>query len=64
MRTLADCMTAGVVMLLDYGFAEPEYYHPQRDQGTLMCHYRHRSHADPFLWPGLIEVLTPKGMGF
>ena len=56
MRTLADCMTAGVVMLLDYGFAEPEYYHPQRDQGTLMCHYRHRSHADPFLWPGLSDV--------
>ena len=56
MRTLADCMTAGVVLLLDYGFAEPEYYHPQRDQGTLMCHYRHRSHADPFLWPGLSDI--------
>ena len=56
MRTLADCMTAGVVMLLDYGFAAPEYYHPQRDQGTLMCHYRHRSHADPFLWPGLSDI--------
>ena len=56
MRTLADCMTAGVVMLLDYGFAAPEYYHPQRNQGTLMCHYRHRSHADPFLWPGLSDI--------
>lgn len=56
MRTLADCMTAGVVVLLDYGFAAPEYYHPQRDQGTLMCHYRHRSHADPFLWPGLSDI--------
>ena len=56
MRTLADCMTAGVVMLLDCGFAAPEYYHPQRDQGTLMCHYRHRSHADPFLWPGLSDI--------
>ena len=56
MRTLADCVTAGVVMLLDYGFAAPEYYHPQRDQGTLMCHYRHRSHADPFLWPGLSDI--------
>ena len=56
MCTLADCVTAGVVMLLDYGFAAPEYYHPQRDQGTLMCHYRHRSHADPFLWPGLSDI--------
>ena len=56
MRTLADCMTAGVVLLLDYGFAAPEYYHPQRDQGTLMCHYRHRSHSDPFLWPGLSDI--------
>ena len=61
MRTLADCMTAGVVMLLDYGFAAPEYYHPQRDQGTLMCHYRHRSHADPFLWPGLSDITAHAG---
>ncbi|MDO4636193.1 MAG: SAM-dependent methyltransferase [Lautropia sp.] len=56
LATLADSLQAGGVMLLDYGFAESEYYHPQRNQGTLMCHYRHRSHMDPFLWPGLNDI--------
>ncbi len=35
-------------VFIDYGFPATEYYHPQREQGTLMCHYRHRVHEDPF----------------
>ncbi|MDO4905377.1 MAG: SAM-dependent methyltransferase [Lautropia sp.] len=54
--SIADVMSAGVILLLDYGFPAREYYHPQRAQGTLMCHYRHRSHTDPFLWPGLSDI--------
>jgi SAM-dependent MidA family methyltransferase len=46
----------GAVLVVDYGFPAAEYYHPQRNQGTLMCHYRHRAHADPFMWPGLTDV--------
>jgi len=46
----------GAMLVIDYGFPAAEYYHPQRDQGTLMCHYRHRSHADPFVWPGLTDI--------
>ncbi|HYR01393.1 MAG TPA: SAM-dependent methyltransferase, partial [Casimicrobiaceae bacterium] len=37
-------------------FPAAEYYHPQRDRGTLMGHYRHRAHDDPFLWPGLTDL--------
>jgi SAM-dependent MidA family methyltransferase len=44
-RTLADRLTRGAVFLIDYGFPEAEYYHPQRHMGTLMCHQAHR--ADP-----------------
>jgi SAM-dependent MidA family methyltransferase len=44
------------MLVIDYGFPAAEYYHPQRDQGTLMCHYRHRVHDDPFLWPGLTDI--------
>ena len=36
---------------IDYGFPQAEYYHPQRSAGTLVGHYRHRVHDDPFLWP-------------
>jgi SAM-dependent MidA family methyltransferase len=39
-----------------YGFPRREYYHPQRRTGTLMCHYRHRAHADPFFLPGLQDI--------
>lgn len=46
----------GAMVIVDYGFPAAEYYHPQRDRGTLMGHYRHRVHDDPFLWPGLSDV--------
>jgi len=49
-------LVRGAALVIDYGFPAAEYYHPQRHQGTLMCHYRHRAHADPFLWPGLTDI--------
>jgi SAM-dependent MidA family methyltransferase len=52
MRTLCGHLERGVIFVIDYGFPRHEYYHPQRATGTLMCHYRHQSHADPFLHPG------------
>ncbi len=44
------------MLLVDYGFPETEYYHPQRDAGTLMAHYRHHALADPFFYPGLSDL--------
>ena len=49
-------LVGGAALFIDYGFPAAEYYHPQRGEGTLMCHYRHRAHADPFLWPGLSDI--------
>ena len=46
----------GALLLVDYGFPAREFYHPQRDGGTLMCHYRHRAHGDPFVLPGLQDI--------
>ena len=57
-RSLGQCLTRGVVLLVDYGFPAREYYHVQRARGTLMCHYRHRAHADPFFLPGLQDITT------
>ena len=45
-RTLADRLETGAVFLLDYGFPEHEYYHPQRSMGTVMCHRAHLADAD------------------
>lgn len=49
-------LTQGALLLLDYGFPRREYYHQQRGRGTLMCHYRHHAHPDPFYLPGLQDV--------
>ncbi len=54
--SLAACLERGAMLFIDYGFGESEYYHPQRDGGTLMCHYRHHAHADPLILPGLQDI--------
>jgi SAM-dependent MidA family methyltransferase len=54
--TLANSLQMGALIMIDYGFSRHEYYHPQRRQGTLMCHYRHHSHSDPFLYLGLQDI--------
>jgi len=55
-RQLGTWLHAGAALLIDYGFPQAEYYHPQRAEGTLMCHLRHRAHADPLLYPGLQDI--------
>jgi SAM-dependent MidA family methyltransferase len=49
-------MARGLVLLIDYGFPAKEYFHPQRHQGTLMCHIQHRAHHDPLFAPGLQDI--------
>ncbi len=46
----------GALLLIDYGFPQHEYYHPQRAEGTLMCHLRHTAHADALAWPGIQDI--------
>jgi SAM-dependent MidA family methyltransferase len=56
LASLGATLKRGVVLVIDYGFPAREYYHPQRSMGTLMCHYRHRAHGDPFFLPGLQDI--------
>jgi SAM-dependent MidA family methyltransferase len=51
-----DLLSRGAVLLIDYGFPQHEYYHPDRHQGTLMCHYQHQAHANPLLHPGEEDI--------
>jgi len=53
---LSRAMSAGAALIIDYGMSRREYFHPQRASGTLMCHYRHRAHSDPFVYPGLQDI--------
>jgi SAM-dependent MidA family methyltransferase len=56
LRALGESLERGSLLLVDYGLARSDYYHRQRADGTLICHYRHRVHDDPFLYPGLQDI--------
>lgn len=54
--SVTHALTSGLVLIIDYGYPRHEYYHPERAQGTLVCHYRHLAHDDPFLFVGLQDI--------
>lgn len=56
LATVTAPLSRGLALLVDYGYPRREYYHPDRGDGTLVCHYRHRAHFDPFVWPGLTDI--------
>jgi len=53
---ITQALARGVLLLIDYGLPRHEYYHPQRDRGTLRCHFRHRAHDNPLIYPGLQDI--------
>lgn len=56
--SLSDCLQQGVILLIDYGYTRQEYFHPQRDMGTLMCHYQHRAHDNPLIFVGIQDITS------
>jgi SAM-dependent MidA family methyltransferase len=58
LSAVTDRLTKGAALFVDYGYTQREYYRPKRSDGTLICHYQHRAHADPFSWPGLTDIST------
>jgi SAM-dependent MidA family methyltransferase len=56
LQAISGRMTHGLALFIDYGYPRREFYLPERSDGTLMCHYRHRAHNDPFFWPGLQDI--------
>ncbi len=56
LQMLGAGFSQGAVLLIDYGYGGQEYYHPQRNRGTLLCHYRHRAHDHPLWLPGLQDI--------
>lgn len=55
-RSIGDSLEHGAALFIDYGFLDHEYYHADRNTGTVMCHYRHRAHTDPFFLPGVQDI--------
>jgi SAM-dependent MidA family methyltransferase len=55
-QSVTRSLRAGAALWFDYGLPRPQYYLPERHEGTLMCHFRHRAHGDPFFHPGLQDI--------
>lgn len=53
---LAEHLAAGMLLVIDYGYPRRELYLPERRDGTLLCHHRHRAHADPYAHIGLQDI--------
>ncbi|MEE4218167.1 MAG: SAM-dependent methyltransferase [Xanthomonadales bacterium] len=58
LHALTDNLVQGLALFIDYGYPRSEFYLPERCNGTLMCHYRHQAHDDPFFWPGLQDITS------
>ncbi len=56
LREIGGELEAGAILLVDYGEPRSHYYAPQRNGGSLLCHYRHQAHDDPFVYPGLQDI--------
>jgi len=54
--SIADCLERGVLLLFDYGLPRSHFYHPQRVEGTLLCHFKQRAHCDPFVNLGVQDI--------
>jgi len=55
-KSLAEVLEEGLVLLVDYGYCRSEYYHPQRHQGTFLCYFRHTAADNPVQFPGLQDM--------
>jgi SAM-dependent MidA family methyltransferase len=55
-QSVTRSLGCGAALWFDYGLPRSQYYLPERHEGTLMCHFRHRAHDDPFLYPGLQDI--------
>jgi SAM-dependent MidA family methyltransferase len=56
LQAVTGTLKRGAALFIDYGYPRRDYYRPQRRHGTLICHYQHRAHEDPFKWPGLTDI--------
>jgi SAM-dependent MidA family methyltransferase len=52
----SSCLSAGLILFADYGFAAPEYYDISRSSGTLRTFSSHMAGEDPFAAPGETDI--------
>jgi SAM-dependent MidA family methyltransferase len=54
--SVTAALRRGVVLWFDYGLPRSQYYLPERSDGTLICHFKHRVELDALRRPGLQDI--------
>ena len=55
-QAVAENLSRGFLLIIDYGYPRAEYYSPERSEGTLTCYSAHRKSYDPLARPGEIDI--------
>jgi SAM-dependent MidA family methyltransferase len=55
-QKLQQMLSAGIVLIIDYGYPEQEYYQPTRTQGTLQAYYQHQASSSYLEQPGFMDL--------
>lgn len=55
-ESIMSSLNQGLVLFLDYGYGQQEYYHPQRQHGTLTGFYQHQQTRNPLASPGKQDI--------
>jgi SAM-dependent MidA family methyltransferase len=54
--SIGECLERGLILLFDYGLPRSHYYHPQRVNGTLRCHFKQLAHDNPYINVGVQDI--------
>jgi len=55
-QAVTQSLRQGAALWFDYGLPRAQYYLPERHEGTLVCHFRHRVNGDPLVNLGLQDI--------
>lgn len=58
MRGVARSLARGFVITIDYGYQADELYGPMRQNGTLLCYYRHQVEENPYIRVGQQDITS------
>lgn len=56
LASISKKLNKGTILFVDYGYDKQAYYHPQRNQGTLICYHRHQANFDYLDHVGLQDI--------
>lgn len=55
-KEVGRIIESGLLLTIDYGHLQDDYYHPARTTGTLQTYHKHQKAENPLLSPGELDI--------